>query len=277
MGYEHSKKVGNEGDLVKHVALAAVVADLLQRYGGPFVYAESHTGRAEYVLTSGGAWEAGVGLFSRNECLIEDYRCMWTGDLPKLRWLVPFFEVACGGKTMQAGMTYAGSSALVLRFLERARRPRRLELWELDAQAAEDLQNHYRGRPGVNVHQGDGYAGIAGIQEASLVLIDPWRLDEEEQGKILASMDALDKREIPVICWTPLLSEPTESRQADQFLQATRHRFLTYIDVHWPHPAGRMVGCRLTVSLQVPVAEKTVHQLCDLMGWQVESRSGWMR
>ena len=48
--YDHSDKIGNEGDVVKHAILCKLVEALLdQKKGEPFVYAESHTGATAYT------------------------------------------------------------------------------------------------------------------------------------------------------------------------------------------------------------------------------------
>jgi len=69
-GYDHSRKIGNEGDVIKHPVLAKVVESLAESVEKkPFVYAESHTGRPFYVLQKGGEWERGVGKLSVNTLL----------------------------------------------------------------------------------------------------------------------------------------------------------------------------------------------------------------
>jgi len=60
MKYDHSAKIGNRGDVIKHAVLAAVVDRLLQDDDKPFSYVETHTGRAEYILPKGGEWRKGI-------------------------------------------------------------------------------------------------------------------------------------------------------------------------------------------------------------------------
>jgi len=83
MPYDHSTKIGNQGDVVKHAVLYSSIVSKLQdaREDSTFRYAESHCGRAAYILPNGGAWDDGIGVLSRksNESLavapmLQEYR-----------------------------------------------------------------------------------------------------------------------------------------------------------------------------------------------------------
>ena len=60
--YHHATKSGNQGDVVKHVALLAALDVVLAAWpGGFFRYADTFAGDAQHVLGEGGAWQEGVG------------------------------------------------------------------------------------------------------------------------------------------------------------------------------------------------------------------------
>ncbi len=67
MSYDHHTKAGNEGDVVKHVALLAVLDSLLGDHHGPDLrYADIFAGYAYSPMIRGNGWEKGVGkLFQR--------------------------------------------------------------------------------------------------------------------------------------------------------------------------------------------------------------------
>ena len=67
MPYDHSAKIGNQGDVVKHIALFAALRHLLKGRSadGEFVCADIHAGRPDYVLPEKGEWQYGIGPFLR--------------------------------------------------------------------------------------------------------------------------------------------------------------------------------------------------------------------
>src|SRR5712692_4379743 len=67
MDYAHAMHAGNAGDVLKHVALVAVLEELL-RDPLPLEYVETHAGDGLFPLGSAGEWGEGVsrvwGVFS---------------------------------------------------------------------------------------------------------------------------------------------------------------------------------------------------------------------
>src|SRR5206468_2066056 len=60
MDYAHARHAGNAGDVFKHVALLAVLDELL-RDPAPLEYVETHAGDGLYPLGSVGEWSDGIG------------------------------------------------------------------------------------------------------------------------------------------------------------------------------------------------------------------------
>jgi len=286
MCYDHANKIGNEGDLVKHSVLLSVQIDLLRQY--TFIYAESHAGRAEYVLPEGGEWRRGVGKFSQNDSLRLDWQNLkeWLkredtakpGENPepnpKYPRLESYYSYICQGRPLAAGMKYPGSSLLVFRLFEYYVPPPRLFLWETDEKAYADLFSAHRPHADVSVHLGDGFSGVANLQEASLVLIDPPAIDPPTQDRILSTLEALQTKGIPFLCWTARLAEGRDAESVESpdslgFYRRAKEAGYSCLRMSWPRAEGRTMGCQLTLSKKlVRGAKKTLAELCEIMGWR---------
>src|SRR4051812_5112966 len=59
MDYAHARHAGNAGDVFKHVALIAILDELL-RDPLPLLYVETHAGDGLYPLGSAGEWGEGA-------------------------------------------------------------------------------------------------------------------------------------------------------------------------------------------------------------------------
>lgn len=72
MNYRHAFHAGNHADVLKHLALARMIA-LLSRKDAPFAYLDSHAGVGLYDLAGDqasrtGEWEEGIGrLWGRDD------------------------------------------------------------------------------------------------------------------------------------------------------------------------------------------------------------------
>ena len=164
MAYDHSVKIGNEGDTLKHATLSASLDELLSRLTeASFTYVESHAGRAVYKLVEGGEWERGIGRLSRYGA---------SSTLQKDNRLLPYLRTCFSGHLV-AGEDYLGSSAIVYRMLTGREMAFTFHLWDSDQGVRRDLKRFYGDVPNVFIHQGDGYAGLMGIDQAHLALVDP--------------------------------------------------------------------------------------------------------
>jgi hypothetical protein len=274
MAYDHSDKIGNQGDLVKHSALASVIEYLTQDISKAqrFVYAESHTGRAEYVLPKRGAWKQGIGTFSSSEKMIAD-RSLPNRQYPALR---PY-DNACLGKPLSIGMKYPGSSGLAFQMLQAQNVNFEFLLYETNPLVFVDLIRYYHPWQNVQIFQEDGYKGLAGLVKADLVLIDPPKLDQPEQIRELCVQ--LEKKAVPFICWVPRIGNsgapadsgqertaPTEGQNYIKLHDACLRQNLHIFPVRWDTWRSQTCGCYLVVSQGItePV-RKTISQLCKVM------------
>ena len=268
MAYDHSAKIGNQGDVVKHSVLHNCVLDLLSRpvQDETFTYAESHCGRASYVLPEGGEWKHGIGLLSSktNEAREASPR------------IEAYFQSSLSSR-MKVGQRYFGSSNIVFRCLRSKSHKLRFELNEIDVHAYDDLERFYNPwLANIYLHNRDGYEGISNLVSASLVLIDPPNLDPTSISRCISH---LRERKIPYVCWTPRNSSSNGNKRESQRSQefGTLTGLGRHVVVSWTAPSGaaqQTFGCRLTVSDDLfDTVNETTNQLISLLshdGWAME-------
>lgn len=266
MAYDHSRKIGNQGDIVKHALLHNCVLHLVQKLASDssFVYAESHTGRACYILPEGGEWKHGLGLLSSK-----------TNDARSVHSRIEEYFRSSLSSRMKVGQQYFGSSNIVFRCLRSTSHKFRFELHETDVHAYDDLKRYYAPwLSDICLHNHDGYEGLSGLSSATLVLIDPPSLEVQ---KIVNCIKRLQEKNISYICWTPRNSSSNGNKQESQAHAEFGQRIDlgNHIAVKWAEPSGaaqRTFGCRLTMSDDLKdIAEETTQQLTTLLredGWR---------
>ncbi|MFH0823493.1 MAG: hypothetical protein V2B18_12135 [Pseudomonadota bacterium] len=262
--YDHSKKIGNEGDLVKAAVLARLVTGRLeQEPATPFVYAESHSGRAEYILPDNGEWKNGVGKFVSmvTEKLGADWRNRLLEDQSNL---APFIRANLTGD-IDTGAEYFGSSRMVLELVKQSGKPFSLHLWDTNQLVCNDLKDAYSGHADFSVHHGDGYDGVSRLGRASFALVDPISV-AQEKDRILALLASLTSAFTPFLCWTALVGAPDQGFCVD-FHREARSRY-SVVQVTWKEPHDHTWGCRLIIPENLEaVARATAAEVASLMNW----------
>lgn len=174
MNYRHAFHAGNFADVHKHVVLLALL-ERLKRKPKPLFYLDTHAGRGWYDLrspdaTRGNEWQAGIARLDSLQAQSEDLR----------RYLASVSSPppAAAGEPLQR---YPGSPVLAL---QHTRETDRVVLVEQQIAEAQALEQSVRGRRGVSVVCGDGYAALKTYlpprEGRGLVLIDPPYESENE-------------------------------------------------------------------------------------------------
>jgi 23S rRNA A2030 N6-methylase RlmJ len=258
MNYDHSTKIGNEGDVVKHAVLHNSVLQITQslRNDSLFKYVESHAGRPCYVLPDGGEWNHGIKLLTSK-----------SKDARKPYPLIDSYFEAHLSPKIKVGQQYFGSSNIVFRSLRSNDCKFSFNLYEIDSNAFDDLMRFYLPwHDAVRLTKSDGYEGVLCVSEASLVLIDPHSLDDDRIIKCIAH---LKSRGISYICWTPRNSSSKGKKEGqDHFAFGERTDLGHHSSIRWAEPSGaaqHTFGCRVTVSDDLKIiAEDTTKQLISL-------------
>lgn len=166
MNYRHAFHAGNFADVHKHVVLLALL-DRLTRKPKPLLYLDTHAGRGWYDLhsadaTRGNEWRTGIGRL--------------VGHQARSPGVERYLRAISGADAPLAAEPnrYPGSPVLAMRALRESDRVVLVEQQILEAQA---LDQSLRGRGGVSVVCGDGYAALKTYlpprENRGLVLIDP--------------------------------------------------------------------------------------------------------
>jgi 23S rRNA A2030 N6-methylase RlmJ len=262
MAYDHSRKIGNRGDLIKHAVLFAALRYRLGQHGQqdqPFAYAETHAGRPEYVLPDGGEWQHGIGAFASIDA---ERRCAALRD----------FKEAFLGNRITVGMRYPGSTAIAFRLLRAHGSPFRMSLWETDIGAFDDLVRFFHPwRDHIGCHAQDGYAGVRAADPFSLVLIDPADGPGEALRVVPTTLARLREANSSFIAWVTRSSAakdpPVEAETSTDLRDAVRVH-ATCIGVRWYKWGHREPGCWIMVSHDLSdVAWALVQDLSKAMNW----------
>jgi 23S rRNA (adenine2030-N6)-methyltransferase len=181
MNYRHAFHAGNHADVLKHVALLAMV-EALKRKSTPFFALDTHAGRGRYLLQgehSDKTGEARAGIF----------RLMVLGKLPPP--VQRYLKAVQADNPVGALLAYPGSPML----LAQAMRPvDRLVACELQPEEARALEALFRHDARVAVQARDGYGAVKALlppkEKRGLVLIDPpYEAQEEEFPRILGALE----------------------------------------------------------------------------------------
>ena len=203
MNYRHAFHAGNHADVLKHVALLAVV-DALQRKDSPFFVLDTHAGRGRYLLQGEAASrtaEAVSGILSLGGP---------DGAPPAV---ARYLRAVAADNPVGTILAYPGSPLLVAQAM---RAQDRLAACELQPEEAEALKALFARDPRVAVHARDGYAAVRallppkvdGVRYArGLVLIDPpYEAQDAEYPQVAeATADILQRwPQASVAIWYPI-------------------------------------------------------------------------
>ncbi len=188
MDYAHARHAGNVGDVFKHVALVALLEELLKD-PAPLRYVESHAGDGMFPLGSNGEWSAGIQL-------------LWDlkGDDAAGRF-VQLVRGFSGPDATRPGK-YPGSPVLAQKLL---REQDSLLLHELEPQAAGVLRRTVGADARAEVRETDGLAALpTSLNGRAFVLIDPPYTQKGEWADTAAAVIGARKAGAVVAVWYPI-------------------------------------------------------------------------
>ena len=162
LSYRHSFHAGNHADVLKHLALIAILEAQLKK-PTPICYVDSHAGAGRYALDSAEARKTGESADGVGRLLNHP------AQAPLLRRYLELIQAADA-----APQHYPGAPCLAQTLL---RAQDRLVLCELHPAEIEHLRHNCRGDARVAIHQRDGFEALRALlppaQARCLVLIDP--------------------------------------------------------------------------------------------------------
>jgi 23S rRNA (adenine2030-N6)-methyltransferase len=207
MDYAHARHAGNAGDVLKHVALVAVLEELL-RDPAPLEYVETHAGDGLFPLGSAGEWGDGV-------------QRVWgasSGLLGRYAEIVRSFSRAGAARAE----TYPGSPSIARKLL---RERDSMRLYEIDAQSAAVLR---RAVPSATVAEQDGLAELSASGRA-LVLIDPPYTQKQEWTDAARAAGRIAG--VPLLLWYPIKALTRPRALLHELVKQGVHG--TAVELHW--------------------------------------------
>ena len=211
MNYRHAFHAGNFADVIKHLALVAVLLHL-KRKEKPFCVIDTHAGAGIYDLNGADATrtgEAGAGIA----------RLRAAGDAHLPAALGTFLDCV----RREGGGHYPGSSRIAARLL---RSQDRLVAIEKHPQEAAALRTALAGFRNTRAVEADGYERLPALlppaERRGVILIDP---PFEEDDEFASAADALAGAHRQFATGIYLLWYPVKSRTvADAFCGEVRAR-----------------------------------------------------
>lgn len=224
-GYRHEDHAGNFADVHKHVLLRLLIREQ-RKLPGPITYIETHAGAGWYELTSGGAWQRGLG------------RLRGRDDLPET---VADYVAACR-------IGYPGSP---LHAAELLAEEDRLVLLERDETTARRLASWVVADERVRVIQGDGFVHVPEqIEEHQgriVLLLDPPYVEAADYRRVAGLINQLadGSRNVVLSAWYPIWRDGREQVLHASLEDAVGRHILDLVVGGQP---GEMRGSGLLVS-----------------------------
>jgi len=236
MNYRHGYHAGNFADVVKHVALVAILLHLKKKDTG-FAVVDSHAGRGVYDLTAEEAGKTGEaqGGIARLAGL--------SGDLPEA--LSTYLS-----QVRESGVDrYPGSPLIAARMLRSQDRLTAIEKHPAEFSALKDVLTPFRN---ASCENADGYARTVKLlpppQRRGLILLDP-PFEAPDEFSVLAQTvrEAVRKFANGIfLVWYPIKSEAAAKAFTDEVLAGGVTKAMT-IDTIIGAPDGKLGRAGLLV------------------------------
>lgn len=278
MSYDHHKKAGNQGDVLKHVALAAILDSLLADHATPeFRYADTFAGYAYSPIVQGNEWEKGVGLLlpKGHELSQNRHTDLWYS------WYLK-------GRPQLLGGVYPGSSLIATDMCYLHRKSPNLALWDVSSTVVANLMETYQGQD-HRIYCRPAGPNAGAIRAADLLFIDPPGLRTQrepsypEWNKLLRFMKQRRNGQ-SVMIWLPVkavttrtvdgkrvsISPPGEDQASIRARADAQRLGFQTMRVRWS-TAGRTIGCLLMCHAPDSAwsaLEAAVRRIVDVLDWQ---------
>jgi 23S rRNA (adenine2030-N6)-methyltransferase len=226
MNYRHGYHAGNFADVVKHIALVAILQHLKKK-DAPFAVIDTHAGRGAYDLSgehAGKTGEAQNGIGRLRDL---------SGALPDA--LAAYLDLARGD-------VYPGSPLIAAKLLRSQDKLTAIEKHPQEYAVLKDTLDLYRN---VTVENLDGYARLPKLlpppARRGLVVIDP-PFEATDEFEILARSVIAAVRKFATgitLVWYPIKSQPAADAFTSEVLAGGVAKALT-IDVKIAAPDGKL-------------------------------------
>lgn len=286
MLYDHQTKAGNQGDVVKHVALLAALDRTLAHHEGiHFRFADTFAGYAQSRLLKGGEWTSGIGALA-----VPDKSNKLASNAHTALWRDWYF----GRRPQLLGSDYPGSSLIASDICCRHKKRAVMSLWDISPPAVADLMETYAGL-GHSVITEPARHTAEAVQQADFLFIDPPGLrspshPEYPSWNSIREFLANRPKNQSLLLWLPV--KAVTSRKLDGELKpikppgeddpswSARDDAVALgcgaMRVRWS-TGGRTIGCHLIHFLADDAAialRASVEHVVGVAGWQDTLETG---
>lgn len=255
MTYDHNKKAGNAGDVIKHVALIAAL-NSASKNSNKFRFVDIFAGYAFSSVMDGNEWRDGIGRISiKPENVRSDAVRLY------LEWYL--------SRPSLLGGIYPGSSLIAYDVLAHQGREIELTLYDISDKPIENLRLVYDSQK-HNIYHRAATIDDSQILDADFLFIDPPGLLSEHNTSFPILDDLIQFTTIPrqgqVLFWLPL----TRSSQADTAtIQSLVEHGFDITRTVWARNVGTP-GCVLAYRLRDSVKQRlrlAVEEIYSIAGF----------
>jgi len=277
MSYDHHSKAGNEGDVVKHVALLSLLDSILPVHeSSEFRYADTFAGYAYSPIIHGNGWRSGIRCLAQkgDELALNRHTALWHS------WYL------AGRPNLLSG-TYPGSSLVATDACHLHGKHPSLSLWDISPTVVANLIETYW-EQGHGIYCRPAHPQSKAIRNSDFIFIDPPGLRTKKEPSYprwteLSKFVLQCRPSQSVLIWLPVkavtsktidgrkasLKPPEEDQASRQVRVAAREIGCKVTRIRWP--GGRTIGCLLIgrVSESAWSAMDTaVRHVVAVAGWQ---------
>jgi len=280
MTYNHNDKAGNQGDVIKHLALIAAIDTLLgmKAYKSkPFRYCDTFAGYSSSQLICGKEWKEGIGrLYSRINATKNMALCTELSGNPHVEL---YRDLYLTGRPNFVGKSYPGSSLIVHDLCVRHGVVPRFSLWDTSPAAIESLMTTYKGsNHSIFTHPAKHDDG--NIRNADFVLIDPPMAPIKRRGGLCwgEMIQFMSPQRGNFLFWLPIDFRKSKGKMIENTREQREDavsKGLSALQVRWKKNENsiKTVGCQLFYRFEGSAhlaLEAAVKHICDMLDWRVE-------
>lgn len=278
MSYDHHEKAGNQGDVVKHVALIAALDTILSSKSYSQIhYADTFAGYAYSPLIKGNEWNKGIEKVFRKRTKLNENRHtkLW------YKWYLR-------GRPKLLGGVYPGSSLIANDVCCLHKVTPSMSLWDISPEVIANLMHTYS-KSGHRIFCSPANAESKVVESSDFLFIDPPGLYSAKNRsyptwKEMKGFLEGRKEEKPVLMWLTVkavttktiggrkiaLSPPEEDMASKTACQEAEAIGCRTLRVRWA-TGGRTVGCVLISNAPDNVWQNiilAVRHVVEVADWQ---------
>ncbi len=255
--YDHHKKAGNQGDVIKQVALIAALDKVLDEHRAlTFCYADIYAGYAHNPLIKGNEWKHGIGkLWRRQKADNNQHTAMYS------KWYL--------SRPQLVGGMYPGSSLIASDMCASKGKNVSLSLWDNSPSVIADLSKVFHGQ-GHSIFSRPADLDDSEVQSAHFLLIDP--PSKDDYGSSIRGF--LKRPNQAVLLWLPVnaiaKTPPREDKESARIREDVRSLGFAVTKVRW-YKGGRTIGCQLVYRLRrkaTRALRSAIEQVVRIAGWK---------